>query len=250
MALTSTVDDQALKQVKMCSLPTTPTRQRFTFSRYWFDEVIRADWERLTYSLRGKKLRVLEIGSFEGASTTWILDNLMSHPESTLTSVDTFEGGMEHQEAGQADEYNIASLESRFWANVAKCENVGRLKVMKAKSDDALLELRRQCAKFDFVYIDASHVAIDVLHDAVLSWRMLNVHGMMVFDDFTWKGYVEDVYNPRIAIQSFLRCVAQEIEMKREESQMWVKRVPNRTPPTPNPDPELYYWEADTGPDL
>ena len=250
MVLTSTVDDQTLKQIKMCSLPTTPSRQRFTFSRYWFDEVIRADWERLTYSLRGKMLRVLEIGCFEGASTTWILDNLMSHPESTLTSIDTFQGGMEHQEAGQADKYNIASLESRFWANVAKCENAGRLHVMKANSDDALLKLRRQCAKFDFVYIDASHVAIDVLHDAVLSWRMLNVDGMMVFDDFTWKGYVEDVYNPRIAIQSFLRCVAQEVETKREESQMWVKRVPNRTPPTPNPDPELYYWEADTGPDL
>ena len=250
MVLTPGSDGQVLKHIEMCPLPTNPSRQRFTFTRHWFDDFILADWERLTHPLRGKMLRVLEIGSFEGASTTWLLDNLMSHPESTLTSIDTFEGGMEHQEAGQADEYHIASLESRFRANVAKCENVGRLTVMKAKSDDALLELRRQGAEFDFVYIDASHVAIDVLHDAVLSWRMLNVNGMMVFDDFTWRGYMEDVYNPRIAVQSFVRCVAQEIEMKLEVSQMWVKRVPNRTPPTPNPDPELLYREADTGPDL
>lgn len=230
----------------MCPLSTSPSRQRFTFSRYWFDEYVRADWARLTHHLHGKMLRVLEIGSFEGASTTWILDNLMSHPESTLTSIDTFEGGMEHQETDKADEYDIASLESRFRANVAKCEHVGKLRVMKAKSDDALLELRGQCARFDFVYIDASHVAIDVLHDAVMSWRLLNVHGTMVFDDFRWKGYMEDVYNPRIAIQSFLRCVAHEVETKRQESQMWVTRVPNHTLPTPNTDPALYYWDEDS----
>ncbi len=235
---------------KFCPLSLGPRRQEFTFSHYWFDEVIRAIWEQLTYSLRGKKLRVLEIGSFEGASTTWILDNLMSHPESTLTSIDTFEGGMEHQQVDKADEYDIPSLESRFRANVAKCDQVGKLRVMKAKSDDALLELRRQCATFDFVYIDGSHVAVDVLHDAVMSWRMLNVHGTMVFDDFTWKGYVEDVYNPRIAIQSFLRCVAQEIEVKRQESQMWVTRMPDHIPPTPNPDPAHYYWEEDSSLDL
>ena len=248
MDTSSTSNDQATRLTDMCPSPISPSRQRFTFRHYWFDEVIRADWERLTHPLRGKKLRVLEIGSFEGASTTWILDNLMSHPESTLTSIDTFEGGMEHQDAGKADEYDIASLESRFRANVAKCDHVGKLKVIKAKSDDALIELRRQCASFDFVYIDASHVAIDVLHDAVMSWRMLNVHGTMVFDDFTWKGYVEDCYNPRIAIQSFLRCVAQEVETKRQESQMWVTRVPNHTPPTLNPDPACYYWEADLEP--
>ena len=229
----------------MTPLPTSPSRQRFSFSHYWFDEVIRAEWQRLTKPLRGKRLRVLEIGSFEGASTTWILDNLMGHPESTLTSIDTFEGGMEHQEADNAKVYNIASLESRFQANVAKCDQVGKLRVMKARSDDALLELRGQRARFDFVYIDGSHVAIDVLHDAVMSWQMLDLHGTMIFDDFTWKGYVEDVYNPRVAIQSFLSCVAQEVETKRQESQMWVKRVPNHTPPTPNPDPALYYWEED-----
>ena len=222
----------------------SPDRQRFTFSHYWFDKWVCTDWERLTHHLRGTKLQILEIGSFEGASTTWILDNLMSHPESRLTSIDTFEGGMEHQETDTADQYNIATLESRFRSNVAKCDHVGKLQVMKATSDDALLELRRQGAKFDFVYIDASHVAIDVLHDAMMSWRMLKVYGTIVFDDFTWKGYMEDVYNPRIAIQSFLCCVAQEVKTKQQEGQMWVTRVPNDSTPTPNPDPALCYWEG------
>lgn len=223
--------------------PTNLDRARFTFRHYWFDEVIRADWERLTQNLRGKKLQILEIGAFEGASTTWILDNLMSHADSTLTSIDTFEGGMEHQEADKADKYDIASLETRFRSNVAKCEQVGKLKVVKARSDDALVELRAKRARFDFVYIDASHVAIDVLHDAVMSWWMLDTEGTMVFDDFTWKGYVDDCYNPRVAIQSFLKCTAQEVKTQQVESQMWVTKVPTCIPPVPNPDPAQYYWD-------
>ena len=218
-------------------------RSRFSFQHPWF-ELIRPEWEELTSSLRGKKLRILEIGAFEGASTTWILDNLMSHPESTMTVIDTFEGGMEHQnDLDNTNKYELASLESRFRANVSKCEHANKLRVMKAHSDDALLALRRKSSQYDFIYVDASHVAIDVLHDAVVCWRMLTVYGTMVFDDFRWKGYLEDCYNPRIAILAFLQCAAPEVETKETESQMWVTKVPNRIAATPNPDPDLYYWD-------
>ena len=228
--------------------PTTPTisrsrdRGRFTFQHGWF-ELIRSDWEELTLSLRGKKLRILEVGSFEGASATWMLDHLMSHPESRMTVIDTFAGGMEHQE-NPTEKYELASLESRFWSNVSKCKQVDKLRVIKANSDDALMALRQEGARFDFIYIDASHVAIDVLHDAVLCWRMLDVHGTMVFDDFTWKGYNEDCYNPRIAITSFLQCAAQEVQATETQSQMWVMKVPNQIPATANPDPDLMYDNA------
>ena len=218
-------------------------RSRFTFQRSWFDEHVLPEWEKFTRSIRGMKLNILEVGSFEGGSTTWILDNLMTHPESRMTAIDTFEGGMEHLDPGQVHAFDVSSLENRFRSNVSKCEHVNKLRVMKAKSDDALLDLRREGSRFDFIYIDASHVAIDVLHDAVTCWRMLDVHGTMVFDDVAWKGYMEDCYNPRIAIKSFIQCATQEIEARETESQMWLTRVPNRIPATPNLDPALYYWE-------
>ena len=216
-------------------------RGRFTFQRSWFDEDVRPEWEQLTTPFRGKKLNILEVGSFEGASTTWLLDNLMSHPESRMTAIDTFEGGMEHQDPDQVHQYDITSLESRFQSNTSKCEHVNKLRVMKARSDEALLELRREATVFDFIYIDASHVAVDVLHDAVVCWRMLKVHGTMVFDDVAWKGYLEDCYNPRISILSFIECAAPEVEAKETEAQMWVTKVPNRIPATPNLDPDLIY---------
>lgn len=218
-------------------------RSRFKFQHPWFDEYHRTEWEKFTDPMRGKKLNILEIGSFEGCSTTWMLDHLMTHPESRMTAIDTFEGGMERQDPEQVRKYDLPTLESRFRSNVSKCEHVDRLRVMKADSDAALLDLRREGARFDFIYIDASHVAFDVLHDAVLCWRMLDVHGTLVFDDVWWKGYMEDCYNPRIAIKSFVQCAPQEMEAVETEGQMWVTKVPNRIPATPNPDPDLYYWE-------
>ncbi|CAF9943000.1 MAG: hypothetical protein ALECFALPRED_010418 [Alectoria fallacina] len=220
-------------------------RSRFTFQHSWFDQDVRPVWEKLLIAdpirIRGIKRNILEVGSFEGASTTWILDHLMTHPDSQMTAIDTFEGGMEHLDPDQVYAYDVSTLESRFRSNTSKCEHVNKLRVMKAKSDDALLHLRREGARFDFIYIDASHVAIDVLHDAVICWRMLDVHGTMVFDDLTWKGYMEDCYNPRIAIKSFLKCVPQETEAMETDSQMWLTKVPNRISATPNPDPALYY---------
>lgn len=231
-------------------------RSRFSFQHgcEWFD-MIRSDWEELTVSLRKdkEKLRILEVGAFEGASTTWILDNLMSHPESSLTVIDSFAGGMEHQQQqeqqttppddGDGDQYKLDSLESRFWSNVSKCTHVTKMRMIKAFSDDALMALRQEGAQFDFIYIDASHVAVDVLHDAVLCWRMLQVQGTMVFDDYTWKGYNEESYNPRVAILSFLRCAAHELRARETQSQVWVTKVPTRITPTKNPDPELMYWD-------
>ena len=159
-----------------------------------------------------------------------------------MTVVDTFEGGMEHQ---NNPEFDLASLESRFRANVSKCEHASKLRVMKMHSDDALLALRQESSQFDFIYIDASHVSIDVLHDTVLCWRMLTLQGTMVFDDWRWKGYKEDCYNPRIAILAFLQCAAPEVETEETELQMWATKVPNRIAATPNLDPERYYWDVE-----
>ena len=217
----------------------------YLFSQPWL-AMIRAEWVQRTSHLRHQKLRILELGSFEGASTTWILDNLMNHDESNLIAVDTFEGGMEHQKGpdGQ-DSYNLSSwpLLHRFKSNVSQSHNYDKLTFMKSTTLAALLTLRRQNRMFDFIYIDASHVAIDVLSDAIMCWHMLPVGGMMVFDDFSWKGYLEDCYNPRIAIEGFLACVKPEVESEETESQMWVKRVLKRGFPTPNLDPDLYYWD-------
>ncbi|KAL9613647.1 MAG: hypothetical protein Q9167_001823 [Letrouitia subvulpina] len=215
-------------------------RSRFEFEHPWFDDEQRPTWEKHAGPLQGEKLNILEVGCFEGCATTWILDNLMNHPESRLTVIDTFEGGMEHQEGSM---YDMPSIERRFLSNTSKCDHANKLRIIKSKSDDALLDLRRERTCFDLVYIDASHVAMDVLHDAVVCWRLLSVHGLMVFDDVSWKGYLEDCYNPRVAIESFVACVKQEIQVVENGMQLWLRKTENCIPATANPDSGLVYPE-------
>ena len=44
---------------------------------------------------------------------------------------------------------------------------------------------------FDFIYIDGSHIAKDVLTDACMAWPLLMPKGLMVFDDYMWEIWVE-----------------------------------------------------------
>lgn len=246
MTTTTSTENKTTTTDKICRMApasSRPDRSRFNFEHRWFDQVL-PEWDKRTSSLQGTKLRILEIGSFEGGSATWILDNLMSHPESTLTTVDTFGGSMEHADH-PSEEYNVDTLEKRFRANVALCSEHAKLTVIKARSEEALLELRRQGKQYDFIYIDASHVAFDVLHDGAVAWRMLVDGGTMVFDDYTWQRYNEDAYNPGIAVDALVACAAPWAVAEAAETQMWVKKVACRIEPTVNADPELAYWGTD-----
>jgi predicted O-methyltransferase YrrM len=62
------------------------------------------------------------------------------------------------------------------------------LNVHKGLSVDCLAQLLIEGKRnyFDFIYIDGSHQAPDVLCDAVLSFKLLKVSGVIAFDDYLW----------------------------------------------------------------
>ena len=37
---------------------------------------------------------------------------------------------------------------------------------------------------FDFIYVDGSHAALDVIRDAAGAWKLLKAGGILVFDDY------------------------------------------------------------------
>lgn len=56
---------------------------------------------------------------------------------------------------------------------------------------------------FDLVYIDGSHMRVDVLVDAVLAWPLLQPGGLMVFDDYEWDRYRDNmVCHPKVGNSS------------------------------------------------
>lgn len=136
----------------------------------------------------GDKIRILEIGSFEGRSACWFSDNVLDHPQSDLICVDTFRGGDEHQKFLQTEHPDALNeflgkvdLEATFWRNVMKSKNGTKVFSYKGESRHILGTLN---GKFDLIYIDGSHHSEDALLDGVNAWHLLNEGGAMVFDDY------------------------------------------------------------------
>src|SRR5215212_4787789 len=65
------------------------TGYKFTDSDDWFSRNL-PEWRELLLSLNRKPCRLLEIGSYEGRSSFWMVDNLLSHRDSSLTCVDSW----------------------------------------------------------------------------------------------------------------------------------------------------------------
>ncbi len=74
------------------------------------------------------------------------------------------------------------------------------------------------------IYIDGSHVAKDVMADALLSWHLLKPEGFLIFDDYAWDHYPDPTLTPRLAIDAFLSMFSQDIQVLHKAYQVIVQR--------------------------
>jgi predicted O-methyltransferase YrrM len=145
-------------------------------------------------NFKGKPVSCLEIGSFEGRSTLWFLENILTHEASRITCVDTFAGSVEHLELGMETGY----LEDAFRRNTYAHRS--KISIHKGKSGEVLRKLE---GVFDFIYIDGSHDKKDVLTDSIHSFRLAEVGSIIVWDDYAYWDPIHDL-RPALAIDSFL----------------------------------------------
>jgi predicted O-methyltransferase YrrM len=183
------------------------------FTEDWFSDNVPV-WQRLFAPLVGKPIHALEIGVFEGRSTVWLLEHVLTNPDASLTWIDTFAGGAEHTGV------NLAGLEARFRANTQAFAQ--KLRGHVGRSQDVLRGLRGE--QFDLVYIDGSHEAPDVLADAVLSWPLLKPGGLLGFDDYGWKAFPEPQRCPALAVDAFLTVMQGQFTEVHHGYQVWAQK--------------------------
>jgi len=211
-------DQERAKQVAEARTVFERDTAQGKFSNTWFDGSIDL-WVDLLSPLKaaGRSLELLEVGSWEGRSSAFLLSYL---PNARLTAVDTWAGGIEHQERP-----DLATLEQRFDHNVSAFRE--RLVKRKGLSSIVLAELaahEKEC--FDFIFIDGSHFADDVMVDAVLGWQLLREGGVMVFDDYLWRleryGWKK---NPAPAVNLFLRLIRGDFALLHVGHQLAVRKT-------------------------
>ncbi len=98
------------------------------------------------------------------------------------------------------------------------------LEVQKVKSD-AFTFLINNHIKFDFIYIDGSHLAKDVLIDSFLSETFLNNQGILAFDDYLYGQDYPVSQRPKESIDFFINNSRNQKSYKILEKnyQLWLK---------------------------
>jgi predicted O-methyltransferase YrrM len=197
------------------------------FSQDWFSDNI-PFWITLLEEFRGRSgLRVLEIGVFEGRSTCWLLENILTGHGSTIDCIDTFAGGMEHRYR----DIDMAAVRRRFEANTAPWGEQVTLHV----GNSAQL-LPKLAGPYDIIYIDGSHTAADVLVDTVLAWRLARDNGIIIFDDYGWPKYLDQPWlRPQMAIDAVLGCFTGWYEVLHFGYQIAIRKLKVYQPPAPHP---------------
>jgi hypothetical protein len=190
----------------------------YVFTEDWFSERI-ANWVRFVGPYAGRPhLEYLEIGVFEGRSALWMLDYILTDPSSHLTGVDLFVD---------------PKLRERYLANVAKSGRKAQTTTITGYSQ---IELRKlPIAHYDIIYVDGSHLASDVMADAVLSWWLLKEGGLIIFDDYAWRGWspqdrgVPPMWpaelTPRFALDPFLTAFSGSLEVVHRGYQLMVRKT-------------------------
>jgi predicted O-methyltransferase YrrM len=132
-------------------------------------------------------LLYLEIGVAEGRALLWMLENVLTDPTSRATGIDPF---------------MVEGHEARFHENLKKSPGANRVRMIKGFSQDVLPELEPD--SYDIIYIDGSHLAGDVLFDAVYTWRLLRDGGLVIHDDYMWQPAKPADMHPLVSVDAFV----------------------------------------------
>lgn len=156
----------------------------FEFTNNWFG-ANEEDWRVILKNLQPK--RALEVGSFEGRSACFLIQEAFSLE--LMTCIDTWQGGR------TLEGVDMTEVERRFERNtqIALADRNSRpslpacqLEKRKQTSFSSLMQLQTRQDKYDLAYIDGSHTPEDVLSDCILALRLLRVGGVMILDDYLW----------------------------------------------------------------
>jgi len=165
-----------------------------------------------------KEQTILEIGAFEGRSTLFFLDHLEGD-NSRLDTIDPFPSS-DNTCPVYPELYNI------FIKNVSPHPNFNKLTVYRDYSQNILPTFLLDQKKYDYILIDGSHLAKDVLFDAMMCFKLLKPGGIIFFDDYEWWGKGQnDPTLPKIGIDAFTSVFKDELKIVQKDYHLVITKV-------------------------
>jgi hypothetical protein len=175
-------------------------------STRWSDNLSEDIKNAVTFDI-SLPINSIEIGCFEGIGTQKIVDTLCHHPESRVTCIDPFDDVyIKGYDLYNKSRPHFNKQYDRFIHNTQSISH--KIILKRGYSNDILKQLN---GTYDFIYIDGDHRADVVYIDAVLSFQLLRVNGVILFDDYFW--VEEDGDGPKLGIDRFVEENRESIEI-------------------------------------
>ncbi len=182
--------------------------KNYQFTQDWFTHNIHI-WKLHLQHLAGiADFKVVEIGSLQGMSACWLLDNILTHPTANITCIDLY-------------------FQEQFHGNIPKTGSGDKVIPLQGYSQKVLVTLDSE--SYDIAYIDGCHKATSALQDAILSWRVVKVGGLMIFDDYEFTYPDNPEQNTKIGIDVFLEMFGSQLEVVHKGYQLIVKKIGNQS---------------------
>jgi len=196
-------------------------KMELKFTDDWFSGNIPHLQEHLSHYVN-QQTSMLEIGCYEGRSTVWFLQNILTNENSKIDCVDTFLGSIEHNKEQKENLYQ------RFHNNIIASGLSSKVTEFCGFSMDFLTKPETRKKEYDIIYIDGDHRAPAVLQDAVLTFDLLKVDGIMIFDDYRGgTNYTSNLEYPFHGVNSFLHVFSEHLKVKHNGYQLLLQKTSN-----------------------
>lgn len=172
----------------------------------------------LVHRYKDNPARFLQIGAYTGDASLWLMSNVLTHPDSVLVDVDTWEGSDEPSH----HQMDWITVESVYDVKTEKYQLDKRVIKHKKTSDSFFLNNKDI---YDFVYVDGDHTAYGVIKDAIHSYEFLKVGGILAFDDYQWSAGLGLHNEPKMAIDAFRTIYQGRVELIYMGYQAWFRKI-------------------------
>jgi beta-1,4-mannosyl-glycoprotein beta-1,4-N-acetylglucosaminyltransferase len=146
---------------------------QYTFTNTWF-EYSEIKHVLLNYIGKSSCNKILEIGSYEGASACFFSDNLLDNEQSFITCVDPF------SENDTTSPLNNTT-KIHFYNNIRNSKHYNKMLVEEMYSTDFY---KKNDKTYNFIYIDGSHLLEDIITDFNNCLQIIEDNGIIWMDDY------------------------------------------------------------------
>ena len=144
-------------------------------------------WTKHLEPLTDAPAMALEVGGYQGMSTCWMLDRILTHPKSKLICVES-------------------SFDPCFKENITKTGAESKVTLHEGE----VHQLLAKCApdSFDLVNLqDRCKLSQHNEENARLAWRLIKSGGLIIFSYYGWRNPQNPQENPKEGIDRFLSSI-------------------------------------------